>query len=86
MSNLVKKKVVQKVTSNKVISISKTNAKQIQLERPIKNVTLARTGAQGPKGDPGLTPEEVDQRIDERLEENKLVFRDIAGNIYENGD
>lgn len=78
--------LVKNVKKRQVIVVER----KVEVVREVRNKTpivqFMAAGARGPKGDPGLTPEEVDQRIDERLEENKLVFRDIAGNIYENGD
>lgn len=73
-------KVVVKNSSLRVKASSPSN--KATMKMPIKVVHVNEAGRQGPKGDPGLSIEEIDQRIDEKLNENKILFRDLAGNIY----
>lgn len=73
-------KVIVKNSALKVTVSS--SSKAIVAKMPIKVVQVNEAGRQGPKGDPGLTLDEVDDRINQKINENRILFRDLAGNIY----
>lgn len=62
-----------------LVHSAETIQKEQSVSIPVRIVEIGQTGRRGPKGESGLTVEEVDERIRAKT----YAFRDLAGNIYD---